>query len=960
MSSTQLGVLVQHLRKLTESPDTVLVPDRQLLDNFLAHRDESSFAELVRRHGPMVLNVCRGVLHNRHDAEDVFQATFLVLARKAASIRHREAVGGWLCEVAYRLARKEQESILRRRDREERTGAPAIPDPLLDMTLRELHQVMMQELHRLPEKYRLPLVLCYLEGRTQAEAARQLGWPKDVVRGRLNRARVQLRVRLTRRGLALTAGFFTTALAVGPAPAALPALQTETLARAVLASAAGQAGQLVSERVAALAEGAARTLSAGHGKIVSVLLLALGLLTAGAGLWARNPFVAPAPLVSAAPPPAPAADKEPPKATPARPGPEVTIEDQGDSLAVSGRVLDPDGKPLAGAEITLWWHDVRGWVCWHHPAMHDSKPYRGTRSGKDGCFHFTFAKSAIRDTMLNGDARPWHRMAIVAAAPGYGPAWLYAHGLGTPDARLQMVKDDVPIIGRVRDLQGRPVAGATVRLHRVEALDRDAWAGPPAAVTTDEQGRFRLTGAGRDRGAVLIVSGPRIETKIVQATTRTTEDGKPVDVIAGPSKPIEGTVRAKDTGNPLAGVWVYCNEHAYCNNNQVRLIRAVTDEKGHYRLEGMPKSSSYELTVYAPAGQPYLDTARTLADSEGLKPIVTDFALRRGVPVKFRLLDKRTGRPVRGKIQYEIAQDNPLYAEAVYGPGVIPSREFMHIRTTDQDDYIRFIAYPGPCAIFAVAGRENGYFLRAKLDPVDEAKGRYPLGKGDPGNGFLGLSHGYRCIDYPENAREQTFDILFDSGVTLKGVLVGPDSQPVKGAVAHGLSFDRTPQAQSPEDEPLPNDTFVARGLDPDGACTLSFVQRQRELIGHVVVHGNEKQAVTAPLRRWGVLTGRLVDADGRPLPDVRLSLKYPDLPQPGMRPWDQEMRTDRDGRFRVEGLLPDLDHELALSHDTRKDVTLSAGEALKQLKTRAGEVKDLGDIAVKVAPVPKTEKKDG
>ncbi len=387
MSSTQLGVLVQHLRIWSAGP-TVLTPDRQLLDAFLARRDESAFTELVRRHGPMVLGVCRGVLHNRHDAEDVFQATFLVLARKAASIRHREAVGGWLCEVAYRLALKEQKAILRRRDRGERTGEPTMPDPLLDMTLRELHQVMMEELHRLPEKYRLPLVLCYLEGRTQAEAARQLGWPKDVVRGRLNRGRSQLRSRLTRRGLALTAGLFASALAARPAPAALPAIQVETIAKAALAS-AGQADQLVSGRIAELAEGAARTLSAGHGKFVTVLLLALGLLTVGAGLWARNPFVAPAPLASAAPPSAPAADKAPPKEAPARPGPEVAIEDKGDTLAVSGRVLDPDGKPFAGAEITLWWHDARGWILLASSghARRQALPRRGDQSGRPFRFH---------------------------------------------------------------------------------------------------------------------------------------------------------------------------------------------------------------------------------------------------------------------------------------------------------------------------------------------------------------------------------------------------------------------------------------------------------------------------------------------------------------------------------------------------------------------------------------------
>jgi RNA polymerase sigma factor (sigma-70 family) len=945
---------------MTAIQDQGAAPDRQLLEAFLARRDEAAFAELVRRHGPMVLNVCRGVLGNLHDAEDAFQATFLVLAQKAASIRRREAVAGWLCGVAYHLALKVPAAAKRRRNAEEQTEERAVADPLMDMTLRELHQLLLEELQYLPEKYRLPLVLCYLEGRTQTEAARQLGWLKDVFRGRLNRGRTQLRARLTRRGLALTAGLFASTLTASPVQAALPAVQVETLAKAVL-----KGGDLVSARVASLAEGAIGGLIARHGKIATLVVLALGLVTAGTGLWAQHQLAAQAPVASKGTP----ADTPPQtKKVLVRAQPEVAIEDKGDTLAVSGRVLDPEGKPFAGAKITLWWHEARGWIVWHHPAMHSVKPYRGATSGADGRFDFTLAKSAMRDTYLNADANPWHRMAIIAAAPGYGPAWLYAYGLGTPNAKLQLVKDDVPILGRVRDLQGRLVAGATVRLHRVEArpsdhsdtLDRDAWAGPPAAVTTDEQGRFRLTGAGRDRSAVLIVSGPRIETKIVRAATGKTEDDKPIEVIAGPSKPIEGTVRAKDTGKPLAGVWVYGNEHANCNNNQVRLVRAVTDDKGHYRLQGMPKTKSYELTVYAAADQSYLGTARTVADSEGLKPIAADFTLRRGIPVKFRLLDKRTGRPVRGQIQYDLDQNNPFYVEAVYGPGVIPSREFMHIRTTDQDGYIRFIAYPGPCVIYGFAGRENGHFLRARLDPADEAKGYFPLGKGDPANGFLGLSHGYRRIDYPENAKEQTFDILFDSGVTLKGLLVGPDSQPVKGAVAYGLSFDRTPRSQPPEDEVLPNDTFLARGLDPDEACTLSFVQRERKLLGHVVVRGNEKQPATVRLRRWGALTGRLVDVAGKPLADVRVSLKYPDLPRPGMRPLDKEVRTDRDGRFRVAGLLPDLDHELILSHVAKTDFTVSAGEALKKVKTREGEVKELGDIAVKVVPAPKEEKKNG
>lgn len=953
MSSAQLGAVLQHLRRLTAVQSQSVAPDGHLLEAFLVRREEAAFAELVRRHGPMVLNVCRSVLHNLHDAEDAFQATFLVLAQKAERVRQPDAVGSWLCGVAYHLALKVRAATERRRRSEERTEERTVADPLLDMTLRELHQVLLEELQGLPEKYRLPLILCYLEGRTQAEAAKQLGWNKDILRGRLNRGRSQLRARLTRRGLTLSAGVFVSALS-GGASAALPAVRVEAAVKAALASAAGQeVGRFVSEHVAAMAEGAVRTLFASHGKIVTILVLALGSLITGAGLWARHQLAAGAPAARVE---LPADTPPPPKANPVKPRPEVAIEDQGDRIVVSGRVLDPDGKPLAGAEITVWWHDVRGWICWHHPAMYSVKPYRGATSGVDGRFHFAFAKTAIKDTYLNANARPWHRAAIVAVAPGYGPAWVHVCDLGNINAKLQLVKDDVPIVGRVRDLQWRPVAGATVRFYRIAGgLDRDAWEGPPAAVMTDEQGRFRLTGVGRDREAVLLVNGPRIESKVIHVTTRSTVEGKPVreatvEVVSGPTKPIEGIVRAKDTGKPLIGVWVYGNEHDYCNNHEVRLVRAVTDDKGHYRLVGMPKAAHYKLTVYAAAGQSYLDTARTVADSEGLKPIAADFSLRRGVPIKFRFLDKRTGQQVRGQIQYEIAQNSPWYAEAVYGPGVIPSREFMHIRTTDQDGYIRFIAYPGQCVIFGFAGRENGHFLPAKLNPADEAKGHFPLTKGDPANGFLRLSHGYRCIDYPENAKEQTFDILFDSGVTLKGALVGPDAKPVQGAVAYG----------PPETEVLPSDTFVARGLDPGNACTLSFVQRERKLIGHVVVHGNEKQPLTVRMRPWGVVTGRLVDADGKPLAGVRVSLKYPDLPRPGMRTPEKEVRTDRDGRVRVEGLLPDWDHELVLEHGSKKDVTLSAGTALKTLKTRAGEIKDLGDIAVKVVPVPKKEKKNG
>ena len=178
MTSKQAGIILQHIRRIAGKTSVAQPPDAQLLARFSAEHDEAAFATLVRRHGPMVLNVCRTVLHHEQDAEDAFQATFLVLARKAESIRQPEAVAGWLYEVAYHVAVKAQAETARRRAQERKVMPMPPADPTLDMTLRDLRRVLHEELRRLPDKYRVPLVLCYLEGRSQEEAADQLGWSK--------------------------------------------------------------------------------------------------------------------------------------------------------------------------------------------------------------------------------------------------------------------------------------------------------------------------------------------------------------------------------------------------------------------------------------------------------------------------------------------------------------------------------------------------------------------------------------------------------------------------------------------------------------------------------------------------------------------------------------------------------------------------------------------------------------
>jgi RNA polymerase sigma factor (sigma-70 family) len=253
--------------------------DAQLLERFRARRDESAFELLVWRHGPMVLGVCRRLLGDRHDAEDAFQATFLVLARKAGSIGRGGSVASWLYKVAYRVALR---SRSRRRARPEvpALGEAVVPDPRTpdDPGWRELRGVLDEELARLPEKYRAPVVLCYLEELTNVEAARRLRCPPGTVKTRLAHARRLLAARLTARGLGLGAGL----VAAGVVPAEATAAVSPVLVGAAVGAVLGSA-DAVSTPVAALMEGVCHAMFLTKLKLTTAVLAA-GLAVAGAGV----------------------------------------------------------------------------------------------------------------------------------------------------------------------------------------------------------------------------------------------------------------------------------------------------------------------------------------------------------------------------------------------------------------------------------------------------------------------------------------------------------------------------------------------------------------------------------------------------------------------------------------------------------------------------------------------------
>jgi RNA polymerase sigma factor (sigma-70 family) len=277
MATTRASVVLGHLRALAAGPED-LTPDDQLLQHFAATRDEAAFKALLRRHGPMVLGVCRRLLRREQDAEDAFQATFLVLARKATSVRRKQSVGAWLHGVARRIAGKVRTAAARQSTAPVPDVAAPEVDPAGALTWHEVRGALDEELARLPESLRAPLVLCYLEGRTRDEAAARLRCPLGTLKGRLERGRELLHRRLTRRGLALSAALAALALERVGVPTALASGTT----RAAVVFAAGGRG---TSAAAVLAEAALRDLAAVKLR-AGTAVLAVALL-AGAGLLAQ-------------------------------------------------------------------------------------------------------------------------------------------------------------------------------------------------------------------------------------------------------------------------------------------------------------------------------------------------------------------------------------------------------------------------------------------------------------------------------------------------------------------------------------------------------------------------------------------------------------------------------------------------------------------------------------------------
>jgi RNA polymerase sigma factor (sigma-70 family) len=627
MPVRQTSLLLGQIRALASAKQDAAESDRELLRRFAEARDEAAFAALLRRHGPMVLSVCRRTLPGWHDVEDAFQATFLTLARKADSIRKPDALGCWLHGVAFRLAQQIRATACKR----PLSAAPAAaPDPALLAAAQELRQALDEELLRLPEKLRAPLVLCYLEGLVRDQAAQRLGCPLATLKARLERGRTLLRQRLTRRGLGLSTALAATALS----PASVSAVPT-SLRQAALALALRPVA--VPPAIAQLVAGAcapARLKTA-------ATLLAIVVSLAGLGALAYR-------SVGAVERP------EPPAQLPAD-------KADGEALVFSGTVVDKDtSRPVRGATVTVRQLVYRnGQGSW--PGR--EKLVQETRHPTDaeGRYGFTIAAEHARRRDLYVEVRVEH--------PDYAPRNHFGGAVGYPLSWLRDRQKNIwrfferlqlhpgkAVSGVVETPDGKPAADVKVVAYSTVpdgqgVSDFQAW----TEGKTDAQGRFEVMAVTPGLAAVWVLPRDFVPLREVLKDNRRGDLGR---LTLARGQIVTGRVMSRD-GQPVAGVYVNAvpagPDPALATLPIADLGRrsALTDAKGEFKFAPLA-AGEYQVQPFEQRYEPPADgkqpeprplpgvfTPQILTVRQGRAPRPLEFRAGSQVVVEARYVDSK-------------------------------------------------------------------------------------------------------------------------------------------------------------------------------------------------------------------------------------------------------------------------------------------------------------------------------
>jgi RNA polymerase sigma factor (sigma-70 family) len=938
MTGTRADVVLRHIRALTVIESANHLSDRQLLDRFAAAHEEIAFAALVRRHGPLVLGVCRRVLHQEQDAEDVFQATFLTLARKADSAGRRASLGTWLYHVAYHLALKVRKQSAARQKREERTARREKTDSLAEVSGRELVTVFDEELQTLPASERLALVLCYLQSKTRDEAAREVGCSTSTLKRRLERGKERLRLRLSRRGVVLSAALLAAGLAQG-SPALVPTSLTVNTVKAGLLAFNGKAVTgLVSAQAAALAAGAVRATVGAKLKAVGALLFLVALLAIGAG-----------PFASSAPPAA--AKTEPKKPAPVT---EPKAVEEKEEMALSGRVLDDKRKPLAGAEVAvLGWGkpDLRGGAL----SSREAELLGRTKTDEEGRFQLKVPRK-WSDRFVG--------IAAMARVSDHGVGWqLITSETDKLTAEIHLAREQI-IRGRFVDVQGQPAAGVTLRVESITVGDAEGIGQMPAgkepacwpkAVVTDKDGRFELRGIGREAMARLQVDDARFARQdIAVPPGPRPEDAKDIVRTLEPAHVLEGTITYADTGKPVPGARLA----VYAGQSEVSSMFGIdgrADDKGRFRINPTP-GNYFHISAYAPDGQPYLTVQKQLTWPKAAIKQTVDLSLPRGVLVRGTVT--AADKPVaKATVQFIPRQaDNPNFRNDVL-------TGWQNSVVSGADGRFDICVLPGP-----------GHLLihGPTSDFIYEEIGDAMLSQGKKG-GRRYYAHAIVKLDLKRDARTHDPTATLKPAVTVKGKVVGPDGKPV----AEALMVSRLhvePLVSFWRGFPLMvrDGRFELHGCEADKTYSVSFLDTKTDSGATVELTGKQTgEDVTVRLAPCGKATIRLLDADGKPIAKSQVSLEM--VVTPGAAQYDfkklyekGEMAadsdfvanidranprnvpeiplTDADGRITFSRLIPGATYRIV-------DVGDQDDMIKCEFKAESGKTITLGDIVRKKQP---------
>jgi RNA polymerase sigma factor (sigma-70 family) len=876
-ASSAVAASLRQLKSLFGAGTAVGLSDGQLLARYAFSRDEAAFEALVARHGPMVLATCRAVLHHEHDVEDAFQATFVVLAQKARSVRAGDALGGWLHRVAYRIAVQANAQKRRRRRKLEAAMADlSRPEHKLDP---EIATIVHDEVDRLPDCERLPVVLCDLEGLTYEEAAGRLHWTEPTLRHRLVKARGRLRVRLTRHGI--TAGAIIAILAdsAAGASAAVPIALAHS---AVVAATRGA----VSTVVSGLAAGMIRSLVLTKLKFASAVFAAL-VIVATATASARLVAVATGRDDARGPAkPAPAKVTVTVIGLPSQDQVAIPQPDDRPVEPIEGRIVDAHGHPVPGVriEITELWnapnHDLGRWL--------EQARDRGVAHPTDGLL------VAIPP---GGSHKP--------ALPQDPNAPRNTHDTTTgPDGRFQLVGVGSNQIARIR------ISGSTTATTQIYVFGR-FWA------------EVRATSRQWLKPSQVVYHPRRFEFAVAPCT------------------PIQGVARDQDTGRPIPGIKLHgavYDEHSLIPAEDVE---ATSDDEGRYCLNGLPVAPAYRVFVEAGAHKPYPNaTLKAIAGEPSGWPTRFDISLKRGIWVRGTVTDKATGQPVNAVVDAFAFENNPYLRDF---PGF---RSSQLGRASVINGRYEVVALPGRGIIAVQSGGFLDRYRRAVGAAAIKGYGKdYDTFQTVPHYCIGGSYHILAEINLDPKAESVELNLQIDPGHAITVTAVDSDGRPVSGTVATGVcSITSTEYSQEAA-------TIDVVGLDPSSPRRLTIVHRERKLIGSVYLKGDETQPLTVRLVPYGTITGRVLGHDRRPLEGLGI------LSAGGSHPKRLEEQAvlaggasgsgipvDRDGRFRVEGLIPGLKY----SADAGAGMNL-LGPLFRDLILAPGETRDLGDI--KLAP---------